>query len=48
VRFVVDGVFVYENQTMEELIENENEFIKRISNLSNAHEKPDRSDIHKR
>lgn len=34
VYFVVDGVFVFENQTMEELIENENEFIKRISNLA--------------
>lgn len=38
VHFVIDGVFVFENQTMEELIENENEFIKRISNLTSIHE----------
>ncbi|AXP82134.1 5-methylcytosine-specific restriction enzyme subunit McrC [Mariniflexile rhizosphaerae] len=37
VHFVVDGVFVFENQTMGELIENENEFIKRISHLTNRH-----------
>lgn len=37
VRFVIDGVFVFENQTMEELIENENEFINRISHLANRH-----------
>ena len=38
VRFVIDGIFVFENQTMEELIENENKFIKRISHLTNRHE----------
>lgn len=35
IRFVIDGVLVFENQTMIELIENENEFIKRISNMIN-------------
>lgn len=35
VYFVIDGVLVFDNQTMEELIENENEFIKRITNLTN-------------
>lgn len=34
VHFVIDGIFVSENQTMGELIESENEFIKRISNLT--------------
>lgn len=34
VHFVIDGIFVFENQTMRELIESENEFIKRISNLT--------------
>ena len=38
VNFVIDGVLVFENQTMKELIENENEFIKRISSLTNRHE----------
>lgn len=35
VHFVIDGIFVFENQTMRELIESENEFIKRISYLCN-------------
>ncbi|VTR48824.1 McrC family protein [Sphingobacterium thalpophilum] len=35
VHFVIDGIFVFENQTMQELIESENEFIKRISYLCN-------------
>lgn len=35
-RFVVDGVLVFDNQTMEQLIEKENEFIKRISNVMNV------------
>jgi len=33
VYFIIDGVFVNENQKIEELIESENEFVKRISNL---------------
>jgi 5-methylcytosine-specific restriction enzyme subunit McrC len=33
VRFIVDGVFVDQDQTMEMLIENENLFVKRIQNL---------------
>ncbi len=33
VHFIVDGVCVYENQAMDELIENENIFIKRMTNL---------------
>lgn len=38
VRFIVDGVFVYENQTMEELIENENIFVKRMTILTSKQE----------
>jgi 5-methylcytosine-specific restriction endonuclease McrBC regulatory subunit McrC len=34
VRFIVDGVFVYENQTMEDLIENENIFVNRMKYLT--------------
>lgn len=37
-RFIVDGVFVNDDQTMEELIENENLFVKRITNLINKQE----------
>ncbi|MDP3211945.1 hypothetical protein [Methylotenera sp.] len=35
VRFIVDGVFVDQDQTMEMLIENENLFVKRIQDLIN-------------
>ncbi len=38
VHFIVDGVYVYENQTMDELIENENIFIKRMTNLISKQE----------
>lgn len=38
VRFIVDGVFVYENQTMEELIENENIFVNRMMYLTSKQE----------
>lgn len=38
VRFIVDGVVVYENQTMEELIENENIFVKRMTILTSKQE----------
>jgi hypothetical protein len=38
VRFIVDGVFVYENQTMEELIENENIFVNRMTYLTSKQE----------
>jgi 5-methylcytosine-specific restriction endonuclease McrBC regulatory subunit McrC len=37
--FIVDGVFVHDNQTMEQLIENENKFIERISDLTKKQEK---------
>jgi 5-methylcytosine-specific restriction endonuclease McrBC regulatory subunit McrC len=40
VRFVVDGIFVSEDQTMKKLIENENEFIQRIRTLMNKTLKP--------
>ncbi|EHU1847183.1 hypothetical protein VXR09_15630 [Acinetobacter baumannii] len=33
VLFIVDGIYVYETQTMDDLIENENIFIKRITGL---------------
>lgn len=35
VLFIVDGVYVYETQTMDDLIENENIFIKRMADLIN-------------
>jgi 5-methylcytosine-specific restriction enzyme subunit McrC len=38
VRFIVDGVFVYENQTMEDLIENENIFVNRMKYLTSKQE----------
>ncbi len=38
VHFVVDGVYVYENQTMEELIENENIFVNRMMYLTSKQE----------
>lgn len=38
VHFIVDGIYVYENQTMNELIENENIFVKRISHLISKRE----------
>ncbi len=38
VRFIVDGVYVYENQTMDELIENENIFIRRMTDLTSKQE----------
>lgn len=38
VRFIVDGVFVYENQTMEELIKNENNFVNRMTYLTSKQE----------
>lgn len=38
VRFIVDGVFVHENQTIKELIENENIFVKRIADLTSKQE----------
>lgn len=34
VNFIVDGVYVFENQTMDELIESENIFVKRMANLT--------------
>ena len=37
-RFIVDGVFVYENQTMEDLIENENIFVNRMKYLTSKQE----------
>ncbi|MCC5916414.1 MAG: hypothetical protein JJU02_03710 [Cryomorphaceae bacterium] len=41
IRFIVDGVYVYENQTMDELIENENIFIKRMTHLTSRQEVTD-------
>lgn len=38
VSFIVDGIYVYENQTMEELIKNENEFINRFKKITNRQE----------
>lgn len=38
VRFIVDGVFVDQDQTMEMLIENENLFVKRLQDLINKSE----------
>jgi len=43
VLFIVDGIVVNENQTMVELIESENEFVKRISNLTIKQEKKQRT-----
>lgn len=34
VRFIVDGVYVDENQTMDDLIESENRFVKRMTQLT--------------
>lgn len=31
--FIVDGIYVYETQTMNDLIENEDIFIKRMTDL---------------
>lgn len=33
VLFIVDGIYVYETQTMDDLIENENIFIKQMTDL---------------
>ncbi len=38
VQFIVDGVYVCENQTMDELIENENKFIRRMTDLTSKQE----------
>ena len=38
VQFIVDGVYVHENQTMYELIENENIFIRRMTDLTSKQE----------
>ena len=35
VRFIVDGIYVDENQTMDSLIESENRFVKRMTQLTN-------------
>ena len=34
VRFIVDGIYVDENQTMDDLIESENRFVKRMTQLT--------------
>ena len=31
--FIVDGIYVYETQTMDDLIENENIFIRRMTDF---------------
>ena len=33
VLFIVDGIYVYETQTMDDLIENENIFIRRMTDI---------------
>jgi len=38
VHFIVDGVYLYENQTMDELIKNENEFINRFKKIISVQE----------
>lgn len=37
VRFIVDGIYVDENQTMDDLIESENRFVKRMTQLTSNH-----------
>ena len=35
IKFIVDGIYVFENQTMKELIKNEMDFVERVSNRIN-------------
>ena len=37
VRFIVDGIYVDENQTMDDLIESENRFVKQMTQLTSNH-----------
>jgi 5-methylcytosine-specific restriction endonuclease McrBC regulatory subunit McrC len=38
VHFIVDGIYVYQNQTMEELVENEKIFVKRMTEFTSKQE----------
>ncbi len=37
INFIIDGIYVSENQSMNELINNENQFIQRVTDIINVH-----------